>query len=310
MTPWNLIAQYQKPNQSIQPKLYTNVQNFTFTYLIGGVGIGLFLSVIFITRRRRVTGYLTLYICLMTLCWFFVSQHIRYLIPILPEVCILAGFSFSRSLELWDKRKSRLLTMICFGAVSLQPVMLACGILFLPVRGKPAQEALSLGLAPTALSLPEIIEEFSAEGREKHLRSSAANYPAIEWINVNTGKNEGVVLFDDVFGYNLNRPYLWGDRGHSSYIPYDSLRSGKELTSWFRKHGIVYALCNFQGTASNSELPSSDVLEVQSLLLTWYANRAVGQDWQFLIADGFRSGGWNVVYVKQGVAVVKMEETK
>lgn len=310
MTPWNLIVQYQRPNQLIQPKLYTNVQNFTFTYLIGGASVGLCFSVIFIRRRPRVTGYLTLYISLMLLCWFFVSQHIRYLIPILPEVCILAGFSFSHSLELWEERKSRPLTMISFGAVSLQALMLMCGILFLPVRGKPAQEALSLGFAPTALSLPEIIEEFSHQGRDKQLRSSAANYPAIEWINENTGKNAGVVLFDDVFGYNLNRPYLWGDRGHSSYIPYDSLRSGRDLTSWFREHGIVYALCNFQGTAINGEPPPSDVLEVQSLLLSWYANRAVGKDWQFLIADGFRSGGWSVVYVKQGVAVVKMGETK
>ncbi len=310
MTPWNLIAQYQKPNQSIQPKLYTNVQNFTFTYFIGGASIGLCFSVIFIRRRPRVTGYLTLYISLMLLSWFFISQHIRYLIPILPEVCILAGFSFSHSLSLWETRKSRPLTVISFYAVILQALMLICGVLFLPVRGRPAQEALSLGLAPTALSLPEILEEFAPDGREKHLRSSAANYPAIEWINENSAKNEGVVLFDDVFGYNLNRPYLWGDRGHSSYIPYDSLRSGRELTSWFREHGLVYALYNFQGIAANGEPLPSDVLEVQSLLLSWYSNRAVGKDWQYLIADGFRSGGWRVVYVKQGVAVVKMEEMK
>ena len=49
-------------------------------------------------------------------------------------------------------------------------------------------------------------------------------------------RTAGVVFYDEVCGFYLDRPYLWGNAGHSSYIPYDQMKNGNDLTAWMLKN--------------------------------------------------------------------------
>src|SRR5205807_2104896 len=114
----------------------------------------------------------------------------------------------------------------------------------LPVGGRAAIDAMRMGLAPTALSAPEVFSELVDAGERDRQIRRLNSYGAAEWLNREATERGGVILFEDVHGFYIDRPYLWGNGEHSTYIPYNQMKSGHDLTAWLRDHGIVYALFN------------------------------------------------------------------
>ena len=119
-------------------------------------------------------------------------------------------------------------------------------------------------------------------------------------------RGAGVVLYEDVHGFYLDRPYLWGNGEHSSFIPYGTeLRTGRDLTAWFRERGIAYAIFNLNYSPSNPhQLIPDDTDAVSGIMRQWYTG--AGSGWRRIVGEAIQSGGWVVRYSHHGVAVLEI----
>ncbi len=306
-SPWQLLA---------HPALYTNRADFTVTSLMGGLYAGFVLSLAGKARKPIVIRDALLVCGAMFVSWFFVSQHVRYLTPALPFGAVLCGYAADHWMRLGrgspenvaSTKRFQIVNMVtaysAAGAVVGQVCVLGWGITMLPVAGRDAILAYGAGLEPTALSVPEVAAEFQQQGeRDRHLRR-LASYSAAEWINQHAPERAGVILYEDVHGFYIDRPYLWGNGEHSSYIPYDSFRTGDDLTQWFRERRIRYALFNLNNTPSNPhvQLPD-DFASVDAIMKEWYGGKD-DKGWRKAVGEAIHSGKWVLRFAHHGVVVL------
>ena len=87
---------------------------------------------------------------------------------------------------------------------------------------------------------------------------------------------------------------LWANQQHSSYIPYETLQNGVELSTWFRAHGIRYALVNLNLAAQNNgatrdpEFENGPNFQEEAALRKWYGE---GSDTEFYRRPGTSTDG-------------------
>jgi hypothetical protein len=185
----------------------------------------------------------------------------------------------------------------------------ALALFFLPTSGR---EALERGVPPIAFSLPSVWAHLTAEdGGAATLARSFETVTAMEWINTNSEKRDGVILYEDTRGYYLNRPYLWGNRAHSGYIPYDTMQSGADLTRWLKEQGVRFALVNLNWSEKRGDTllpPQAPIGLEREALQRWYVELPeAAEAWRKLISDAIRRGLWRVVYTGRGVVVLEVE---
>ncbi len=286
----------------------SNPGEYTFMALIGGI-YGAFTLALLVQKRRppEIQNILVL-VGLQLLAWFFVAQISRYLVAVLPLLAICCGYMvWKLSLA---KSANNLTRIAVFAALIGQVMMLLWGLFVLPVS---AIAALQSGTMPTALSVPDALAIVTApDGAENHLRRTLDVYDAMDWINHNTPKDAGVVLYDNVLGFSLDRPYLWGNAQHSSYIPYETCADGKQLTEWMRRHNMRYALFNLNLAApqydpTGAQFPQGPNRNEDAALRQWYgATPYPAGDWRLPIQDAIRTGQWRTVYARNGVIVLEM----
>ena len=199
-----------------------------------------------------------------------------------------------------------------FAALIGQVLVLFWGVFVLPVS---ALAALQSGSMPTALSVPDALATVTApDGAEKRLRRTLDVYEAMDWINHNTPKDAGVILYDNVLGFYLDRPYLWGNWQHSSYIPYETLTSGRQLTDWLRQKGFRYALFNLnlarpQYDPDGSQFSEGPNHNEEAALRKWFGETTFpSNDWRLPLQNAIRSGLWRTAYAKNGVIVLAIGE--
>ncbi len=311
ITPWRLLA---------RPEDYTNRADFTFTSLIGGLYAGFALSLAFIRPKPGAVYDVLIVTVFMFVSWFFVSQHIRYLIPALPFGAILCGYAAEHWIGsiLWStggkynyrtKVVNVVRVFVSGIAVLGQIVLLAWGIAVLPVAGQAVIVAEQSGFGPTALSVPETMADLFRTGeRERHM-NRLGSYGADEWINRHGSSGAGVVIYEDVHGFYLDRPYLWGNGEHSSYIPYDTMRNGRDLSNWLEEHKVRFALFNLNNSPAGSHLPIPDDEDaVQALMRQWYDGNGTG--WRRIVGDAIQTGEWVVRYSHHGVVVLEIGVTR
>ncbi len=308
VSPWTLIS---------RPELYANKADFTFTSTIGGIYAAFLLSLAFVRAKPGTIRDLSLIVVAMFVGWFFVSQHVRYLIPILPFAAILCGFAANHWIRvgaiapmraLQDCRLNIVNSFAAYStaaAVAGHVCVLGWGITALPVGGREAVLTQERGLEPTALSVPEIIAQLQdTKERDRQLRR-LNSYGAAEWINQHVPERAGVILYEDVLGFYLDREYLWGNGEHSSYIPYESFRSGEDLTQWLIAHNIGYALFNLNNTPGNSHpLLPEDLDEINSIMRKSYNGQ--GEGWRRIVGEAIHSGNWVLRYAHHGVVVLEI----
>jgi hypothetical protein len=256
-----------------------------------------FTPLIFLADRRSRSAMLLIGIlAVWYVTWFFSMQYVRYLLPALPLIGLAGGEGVERILRKHPPLKYAILI-----AVLLQAGLTLSA--FLP-------ELLGSNRLPGRLDIA-----ISPNARETYLERTVNVYPAEEWINNNTPKNAGVILFEETRGFFLKRPYLWGNGGHSLYIPYDAFRNGRDMTNWFLQRGYEYAIINLQFTQKSQSLEGMQMLEKAvrnhqegDLLLKWYGT-APGSDerWRLLVGDALRRGAMALISdaSSHGVAVLQ-----
>ncbi|MBL8059565.1 MAG: glycosyltransferase family 39 protein [Chthonomonas sp.] len=63
-------------------------------------------------------------------------------------------------------------------------------------------------------------------------------------INQEVGKQGKVALYNEVFGYFLDVPYIWANPGHSMLLPYEKMESGADLVRGLQDIGVTHVYLN------------------------------------------------------------------
>src|SRR5205823_9273160 len=87
--------------------------------------------------------------------------------------------------------------------------------------------------------------------RDEYLRRAFSPYAACAYINT-LPPGTRVAIYQETRGFYLDREYLWANPLQNTLIPYDRLKSGKELAD-FLKHqlGVTHVLVNINGLAGS-----------------------------------------------------------
>jgi hypothetical protein len=216
--------------------------------------------------------------------WSQTMQYVRYIIPVLPLLALVGGEGGSRLVG-----RAGAMRWIVGGAVFFQAA-LAIAIWAPRLAANPGNDPGQLALAQ------------DTEARDKFLARRLNYYSAVQWLNANTPKDAGVVFFEEARGFYLDRPYLWGNQLHSTYIPYPSFANGTEMADWFRAHGIRYALVNLQFTHDANTPEGRETLRRASaqgtlgqLFLQWYDPKRGGERFRSLLGEAVLDGAAAIV---------------
>lgn len=252
-----------------QPGRYTNpAQTVGGGFPTGAIGFLALLTCIFWAVSGRAgpkERFVLAWVGMSLLLWFFLSQQSRYLAFLVVPAAVLLAAGIGR-LKLGKGLA---------GATIAQ----ALATLYVLVNfGFTTQFAVATGnLSP-----------------EAYRKSGVPFAPMAEVINSNTEVTE-VALFDEVFGYLLDKKYFWANPGHSDRIKFESMSSGADLADELKRQGVSHAYFSLVTTGREDQvkwLASAGLIagepwtsdERQAMM----ANRELA--WKALLADAVRSG--------------------
>ena len=132
--------------------------------------------------------------------------------------------------------------------------------------------------------------------RENYQAATVAFYKPAQAINLLTGTIK-IALYDEVFGYFLNKPYMWANPGHSTLIPYETTESGEKFAVEMKRLGFTHAYVNLQmidrdfksrwiTAMSDSPFSPEERTQMRSDPNLW---------WRVLFADAVREGKIKIV---------------
>ena len=225
LAPWNLTM-FLTPGRPLPPRAEAPLkQSFNDrqfpTMLLTPVLLGaLFFPVFGLHAPRRVKA-LALYALGGGLFWFATAQHVRYLLPILPVLCLLAAWALAQAIA------ARWRAGYALAALGVGSLVLSLDIAVNIMR---AQGPVALGLT----------------SRAAYLNAREPTYPAMAFINTHLPADAKLVFYGCPLGFYCDRPYLWGEALHSAYIPYDQFHSADDLSRWYAAHGITHVLVDPQ----------------------------------------------------------------
>ncbi|MHB0912975.1 MAG: hypothetical protein ACYC2Y_05975 [Armatimonadota bacterium] len=216
-----------------------------FGRLIGPAVIGL-APVALLAGVNRKVWKVAAVAAVYVVAWFFLMQHSRYLAAVLPLLALVCAAGVDAA-KRW--RMGRYLVAGFVGACvlfTLIPALVTAKMAWPGVVG-PGDEYLSANL-----------EIYDAE---EYLNRSAA------------GKT---VLLDEVRGFYLDRPYIWGSPNHNAMVPWRTFHDGTEMVTWFVERGYANALLNWRYAPSDSlESPLVTDAIGKGLMIEVYASNGV-----------------------------------
>jgi hypothetical protein len=252
-----------------QPGRYVNPgQTQGAGFPTGAIGIAALAALVLAAtsgRRELRISYVLAWSGLSLLFWFFLSQQSRYLTFLVVPSAVLVPM-------LWPTLR---LAPLLGGLVGLQA----------------AYTAFYLNMSQTTDQLRVLTGQVSPDRYEKERVGFAS---AAKVINENTTVTK-VALFDEVFGFFLEKPYFWANPGHSDQIKFERIGDGAALAEEFRRQGISHAYMNFAFSAPEErskwlstaglvpETPYSQ--EERARMLN---NREI--NWKVLLADAVARG--------------------
>lgn len=177
--------------------------------IIGALMLGMFAGQRGKFERAVIGGVL-----FSLLIWFVLTQQSRYIVTLAVPLALIAGQLTTR------KQFAPLM-----GGLA---VIQAAFSLYLLHSNRFADQMQVV----TGKVTPE---EFQARG--------IPLYEPAQEIN-KLGKNVKVALYDEVFGYVLDVPYVWANPGHSTTIPYDEMQTGVDFAEGMKKLGFTHVLVN------------------------------------------------------------------
>jgi hypothetical protein len=201
---------------------------------IGAIGAAILLSFLLwmVSGRAGVFEKGVLGTTLVSLAmWFVLSEQSRYIVPLMLPLAVLLGGGVRR---------------------------LTWGPVLATVAG--LQAAYSLWVLETDRVTQQMLVLTGKVTPEEYQQQTIPFYEASQVINqeVVGGK---VALYDETFGFLLDVPYMWANPGHSTLIPYDSMKNGAEYADAMKKLGFTHVYVN-----ARQMLGTKDAIDA------WYAS--------------------------------------
>jgi hypothetical protein len=203
--------------------------NLTFHPAPFSIGIGPFASLgpwllaffpfLAVSRHlpRWAKTFLSIFLGFM-LTWVALTQQIRYILPLLPLICLI-------SLHVIERAR--------LNGLRVMAGLFAAGTLLL---------TLFLGFSYVQ---PMIPVAFGAESPQAYLaRSPFELVPAYRFINHELPRNAKILLIEETRGFYLDREYMWGNPGHHTLIPWNDFHTPRRMADWLRGHGFTHLLLN------------------------------------------------------------------
>ena len=214
LLPWNL-TQYPTPGHPTSwPKPFAEFPSAVFS-LSPVLLAALFFPAFGRRPAPRAIKLLALYALASLALWFTQTQFIRFLLPLVPILCLLTAWVLDAALKTRQRSASAL-------------AALAAGSLLwsLSVGGR-----LAAVQAPVALGL---MSPAAYQSRYD------AGYDALQFVNTSLPPDAKLAFFGDPFGFHCDRSYLWGDQ--SAYVLTPDVRSRADLLRRLRQRGVTHVL--------------------------------------------------------------------
>ncbi len=173
--------------------------------------------------------------------WFVLSEQSRYIIALAVPLSVLAGGAI----------KALKIGPLLAGAIIVQA--LYSFYLAKTFGGDPSRFDRQLQVATGRLSTDE------------YMHGTSFWEPA-KVLNQTVGRGR-VALYDEVFGFLLDVPYLWANPGHSNELGYESMQNGDDLVKSLSREGVTHVYVNLYPPGSNPQDPE---------LQRWIATTGLG----------------------------------
>lgn len=192
----------------------------------GAVGVSGLLAGLFWLisgKVRRFESSAVGWVGLSLAMWFVLSQQSRYLVFILPPLCLLAGAGVRQLIT---------------GTLLATTIVL--------------QTAYTLWLVHADSVSDKVRVALGAETPQEYLESRLGFYRAAQKLN-EIAADGTVALYDEVFGFYLDVPYFWANPGHCTIIPYDQMKDGAEYADKMAKLGFTHIAINLRAAFPSAE---------------------------------------------------------
>jgi len=206
LLPWNL---------TMHGNMFSNWPKRAFTVATQTLGPLLLALVpmLWLRRLNRDEKVLLAYCAFALAGWFWMSQHIRYVLPTAAILCVLAGVG------------ARNATRAGIGMV-VGTAYLAAGVWAVLVLAVGA-----FGSFPAALGL---------ETEDHYLARTLDEYPAVRMVN-SLPADAKVIMYGETRGFYLDRDYMWGNH-HHEMLRYERMADARQLIGEYRSMGVTHAL--------------------------------------------------------------------
>jgi 4-amino-4-deoxy-L-arabinose transferase-like glycosyltransferase len=255
------------------PRIFHNYADPTPYTSLGFLWLA-FLPIAALPRERPPgLGSLALVAAFWFVVWSASMQYMRYLVPLLPVLASVGAFGITRI-----GSRYRSVALVAAAAVVVQAVTL------------------------WSHAVPRAFEQAARVARPDEARAYLSRqvnvYDAQMWLRDHTRKSDGVVLYEETRGFYLDRPVLWGNSPHSTYIPYQTMSTGADLVRWLRSKRVAHALVNLRYAPQAASVEGQSELRAAvaaggeaGLMLDWYGTEPdLAEPWRPLLGDALRSG--------------------
>ncbi len=215
LLPWNFIMFLLPGHLTAYPKPFNDRQLVVGAYT--PVLLGALFFPVFVRGATAAVKVLALFALGSLLLWAGTMQYVRYLLPTLPVLCLLAGYVLVQACQL------RLPSGYALAALGV------CSLAF----------SLFVGASLLAAEAPVV---FGQVTRDDYITQGFEPYPAMQFINTELPANSKIVMYGTPLGFYCGKPYLWGEPTHGTTIPYDTFRSADDLRACLHKLGVTHIL--------------------------------------------------------------------
>lgn len=181
---------------------------------LGATALAAMMAWLFSGRATRWEGGVLAAVLVSLAMWFVLSEQSRYIIALCVPLCVLLGG----------------------GIVRLRAGPVLAGVTVL--------QALYSFYLLKVFRIDQQLQAVTGQvDRGQYLKATVGFYEPAQSLNEIVGSGK-VALYDEVFGYLLDVPYIWANPGHTTELGYEKMSTGDDLARSLRAHGITHIYLN------------------------------------------------------------------
>jgi len=193
---------------------------------IGFVVVGSLLVWLISGRATRFEGSVLGMVLISFAMWFVLSEQSRYIIALGVPLSVLAGG----------------------GVLRLRARhFLAAAIV--------VQAVISLYVVKTMRFDTQAQIVAGKVSAQDYMSQAVPFYDSAQYLN-DVAKGGRVALYDEVFGYLLDVPYLWANPGHSNELGYEHMSTSEDLVAALKREGVTHIYVDLVPVGSSPNDPN------------------------------------------------------